>query len=128
MLIDALPDLALLIGRDGVVLAQGGGSGMSGLRPRAPAVGKPLEASWPAPVAALLRQLARKSIAQRTAVEARFTSGGSEYTAQASPRGPARAVCTVRAAAGASLDEMADTGSRPAPQLDRRGFLQRFKD
>lgn len=127
-MVDALPDLALLIGRDGVVLAQGGGRATGGLRPTAPAVGKPLEASWPAPVAALLRQLARKSIAQRSAAEARFASGGSEYTAQASPRGPECAVCIVRAAAGASLDDTADTGSRPAPQLDRRGFLQRFKD
>ncbi len=128
MLIEALPDLALLIGRDGVVVAQGGGRELGDLTLSGAAIGKPLEASWPASVAALLRQLARKSIAQRTAVEARFVSGGSEYTARVSPRGPDRAVCIVRAAAAPAADDPADTGARPAPQLDRRGFLQRFKE
>ena len=118
----------MLIGRDGIVLAQGGGRDLAGLRLTAEAAGRPLEAFWPAAVAALLRQLTRKSIAQRTTVEARFTSGGSEYTAQVSPRGPDRAVCIIRAAGGAALDDTADTGTRPAPQLDRRGFLQRFKE
>lgn len=128
VLVEALPDLALLIGRDGVVVAQGGGRDTAGLRPAAEAAGKPLEASWPAPVAALLRQLTRKSIAQRTTVDARFESGGNEYTAQVSPRGPDRAICIVRAVASPVLDDPADTGARPAPQLDRRGFLQRFKE
>ena len=128
MLVEALPDLALLIGRDGVVVAQGGGRDTPGLKPSADATGKPLEASWPAPVAALLRQLTRRSIAQRATAEARFESGGSEYTAQVSPRGPERAVCIVRTVASPTLEDTADTGARPAPQLDRRGFLQRFKE
>lgn len=128
LLIDALPDLALLVGRDGIVLAQGGGRDTGGLRACLGADGKPLEASWPAPTAALLRQLTRKSIAQRATIEARFASGGSEYTLQVSPRGPDRAVCIVRAAGGAAVDDPADTDARPAPQLDRRGFLQRFKE
>ena len=127
MLVDALPDLALIIGRDGVVVAQGGGRD-TGLKPSTEAVGKPLEASWPTPVAALLRQLTRKSIAQRTTVEARFESAGGEYTAQVSARGPERAVCIIRPVASPTLDDPADTGARPAPQLDRRGFLQRFKE
>ncbi len=128
MLVEALPDLALLIGRDGVVLAQGGGRDTAGLKPAVQAEGKPLEAAWPEPVAALLRQLTRRAIAQRATVEARFDSGGIEYTAQVSPRGPDRAVCVVRGPVGAVLEDPADAGSRPAPQLDRRGFLQRFKE
>jgi EAL domain-containing protein (putative c-di-GMP-specific phosphodiesterase class I)/GGDEF domain-containing protein len=128
VLVEALPDLALLIGRDGVVLAQGGGRDMTGLKPVAEPDGKPLEAAWPAPVAALLRQLTRRAIAQRATVEARFESGGCEYTAQVSPRGPDRAVCIVRGSRGAILEDSSDAGGRPAPQLDRRGFLQRFKE
>ena len=128
MLIDALPDLALLVGRDGIVVAQGGGRDTGGLTPSAEAAGKPLEASWPAPVAALLRQLTRKSIAQRMSAEARFVSGGSEYTVHVSPRGPDRAVCIIRAPSGAIADDPSDSGVRPAPRLDRRGFLQRFKE
>ncbi|MGA7537994.1 MAG: EAL domain-containing protein [Steroidobacteraceae bacterium] len=128
LLIEALPDLALLIGRDGLVLAQGGARDTAGLKPPAAATGKPLDASWPAPLAALLLQLTRKSIAQRTTVEARFTDAGTEYLAQASPRGPERAVCIVRPAGSATLDDGSDSGSRPPPQFERRGFLRRFKD
>lgn len=118
----------MIIGRDGVVVAQGGGRDTAGLKPSTDTTGKPLEVSWPPHIAALLRQLTRKSIAQRTTVEARFESGGTEYTAQVSPRGPDRAVCMVRRSGMLSLDDPADTGERPAPQLDRRGFLQRFKE
>jgi len=127
-LIEALPDLALLIGRDGVLLSQGGGRDTADLKPAAQAAGKPLEAYWPAPIATLLRQLTRKSIAQRASAAARFISGGTEYSAQASPRGPDRAVCIVRRVASAASDDISDTGARPPPHLDRRGFVQRFKE
>ena len=127
-LLDALPDLAVLVGRDGVVLSAGGGRNTPGLAPAAQAAGKPLEASWPAPVAALVRQLTRKSIAQRATVEARFTHGGAEYGAQASPRGPERAICIVRLIGTAADDDAADIDPRPPPQLERRGFLARFKE
>jgi EAL domain-containing protein (putative c-di-GMP-specific phosphodiesterase class I)/GGDEF domain-containing protein len=128
VLVEALPDLALLVSRDGIVVAHGGGRDMEGLRPFAAADGKPLEAAWPAPIAALLGQLTRKSIAQRTAAEARFKSGGSEYIVQVSPRGPDRAVCIIRPAGGPTADEASESGVRPVPRLDRRGFLQRFKE
>jgi EAL domain-containing protein (putative c-di-GMP-specific phosphodiesterase class I)/GGDEF domain-containing protein len=128
VLIEALPDLALLVRRDGIVLAQGGGRETPGLRPDADAAGKPLEASWPAPVATLLLQLTRKAIAQRTTAEARFASGKVELVAQASARGPDWAICMVRPAPGIAADDTADTGAHPRPQLDRRGFLRRFKE
>ena len=118
----------MLVSRDGIVVAHGGGRDMAGLRPSAEADGKPLEASWPAPIAALLRQLTRKSIAQRITAEARFTTRGGEYTVLVSPRGPDRAVCVIRPAGGPLADDPADSGVRPAPRLDRRGFLQRFKE
>jgi EAL domain-containing protein (putative c-di-GMP-specific phosphodiesterase class I) len=127
-LVEALPDLALLVSRDGIVVAHGGGRDMDALKPFAAGDGKPLEASWPAPIAALLRQLTRKSIAQRMTAEARFASGGSEYTVQVAPRGPDRAVCVIRPAGGPLADDSSDSGVRPAPRLDRRGFLQRFKE
>jgi EAL domain-containing protein (putative c-di-GMP-specific phosphodiesterase class I) len=127
-LVDALPDLALLVSRDGVVIAHGGGRDMAGMRPSADAAGKPLEASWSAPVATLLRQLTRKSIAQRISAEARFSTREGEYTVRVSPRGPDRAVCIIRPAGGPLADDPSDSGVRPAPRLDRRGFLQRFKE
>jgi EAL domain-containing protein (putative c-di-GMP-specific phosphodiesterase class I)/GGDEF domain-containing protein len=127
-LVDALPDLALLVSRDGIVVAHGGGRDLAGLRPSAEADGKPLEASWPAPIAALLRQLTRKSIAQRVTAEARLTTRAGEYMAVVSPRGPDRAVCVIRPVGAPLADDPSDTGARPAPRLDRRGFLQRFKE
>ena len=129
LLVEALPDLALLVRRDGVVLAQGGGRDTAGLRPEADPAGKPLDASWPGPIAALLLQLTRKAIAQRTTAEARFRSGRVEFTAQASARGPDWAVCVIRPAGGPTGgDDASDTGAHPRPQLDRRGFLRRFKE
>ncbi len=118
----------MLVRRDGVVLAHGGGLGMPELRPAAEPAGEPLEVAWPAPIAALLKQLARKSIAQRTAIEARFGHRGREYAVRATPRGPDRAVCVVRATEPALPDDTTETGSRPRPHLDRRGFLRRFKE
>lgn len=126
-LIEALPDLALLIGRDGTLLAQGGGRDTGALHPVAHAAGKPLEASWPAPVAEMLRRLTRKSIAQRGTAQAHFTIGRTTYSAQASPRGPDRAICIVRRLEDTGEDT-AMPGARPPLQLERRGFLQRFKE
>jgi predicted signal transduction protein with EAL and GGDEF domain len=128
LLVEALPDLAVLIRRDGMVLAQGGGRDTAGLQPGSAAAGEPLGASWPAPVAALLLQLARKSIAQRTTAEARFTRDGTEYEVRVSPRGPERAVCIVRTTGRAAAGEGPDLGPPLSPQLERRGFLQRFKE
>lgn len=127
-LLETLPDLTLFIRRDGVVLAQAGGRDTPGLRPPADPTGKPLDACWPEPVAALLKQLTRKSIAQRASAETRFLTGGREYAVHASPRGPDRAICTVRLIAAAASDDASDSGIRPPPHLDRRGFLRRFKE
>jgi EAL domain-containing protein (putative c-di-GMP-specific phosphodiesterase class I)/GGDEF domain-containing protein len=127
-LLDALPDLVLLVRRDGTVLAQGGGRDLEELRPAPDAAGKPLEALWPGPAAELLRQLTRKSIAQRTTAEAQFADRGRELTARAAPRGPDRAICIIRASDGHPLDGAPAQSASPRPQLDRRGFMRRFKE
>ncbi len=128
VLVEALPDLALLVRRDGIVLAHGGGRDAAGLRPEADPAGKPLAASWPAPIAALLLQLTRKAIARRTTAEARFHVGRAEYAAQVSARGPDWAVCVIRASSNMAVDDVSSTGSHRRPRLDRRGFLRRFKE
>jgi EAL domain-containing protein (putative c-di-GMP-specific phosphodiesterase class I)/GGDEF domain-containing protein len=79
-------------------------------------------------VAALLLQLTRKAIAQRTTAEARFSRGKVEFLAQASARGPDWAICLVRPAPRAMAEDPAESGAHPRPQLDRRGFLRRFKE
>jgi len=127
-LIEGLPDLVLLVRRDGVVLQCGGGHGVPDLRPSRDLTGQRLEAVWPRPVAALLRQLARRAVASRATTEARFEEGGCAYEARASAHGPECAICVVRAAATAPEDALDATDERPRPQLDRRGFLRRFKE
>src|SRR5947207_13036432 len=87
-LIEGLPDLVLLVRRDGVVLQCGGGHGVPELRPSRGRTGQRLEAVWPRPVAALLRQLARRASASRASTEARFQEGGCAYEARASAHGP----------------------------------------
>jgi EAL domain-containing protein (putative c-di-GMP-specific phosphodiesterase class I)/GGDEF domain-containing protein len=127
-LIETLPDLIVLVRRDGVVLASGGGHGVAALRPVRQVAGERLEALWSEPVGALLRQLTRKVIAARTGAEARFEHEGRSYEVRASAQGPDRAVCIIREAPGELRTDTADTGERPQPHLDRRGFLKRFKE
>jgi len=128
VLIEALPDLILLVGRDGILLAHGGGRAMPALKPRRDALGKALDVIWPARIATLLKQLTRKAIAQRETMVAHFVSCGVEYTAQVSPQGPERVLCIIRLVASLAASDLADTDNCPPPQLDRRSFLQRFKE
>jgi predicted signal transduction protein with EAL and GGDEF domain len=128
-LIEGLPDLLVLIQRDGLVLECGGGHGVPGLRCRADAPGKRLETLWPQPVAEILKQLMRRSLALRATAEARFEHGGVAYEARATARGPERALCIIRQASGNSReDTLEGSDERPRPQLDRRGFLRRCKE
>src|SRR2546421_11163298 len=115
-LIEGLPDLVLLVRRDGVVLQWGGGHGVPNLRPSRDLAGQRLEGIWSRPVAGLLRQLTRRAIASRTTTEARFEDGGCAYEARASAPGPERALCGVRApAAAAPGDARGAPGERARP-------------
>lgn len=126
-LLDNLPDLVLLVRRDGIVVAHSGGQGVADLKPQEPAGGRHVDALWPKESAALLVQLVKKSIAQRTAVELEFQHDGSEYEMRVTPQGPDRALCVVRAVLGTHAN-LESSDERPRPQLDRRGFLLRFKE
>jgi predicted signal transduction protein with EAL and GGDEF domain len=128
-LIDSLPDLVLLLRRDGVVLGTSGGQALIDLGLNAEAVGQAVEAVWPAAVAKLLRQLARKAIALRAATEAEFEFGGHGYQARVSAQGPDRVLCVLRLALARTAEDALDaSGEHPRPELDRRGFLRRFRE
>ncbi|HEV7441231.1 MAG TPA: EAL domain-containing protein, partial [Steroidobacteraceae bacterium] len=128
-LIERLPDLIVLLRRDGVVVAHSGGLSVADLKPAGDAIGKPIEAVWSDSVAGLVRQLTRKAIALRTTTEARFQDRGRDYEARVSAQGPDRAICVIRAVLAGSQDGALEaTDERPRPQLDRRGFLRRFKE
>jgi EAL domain-containing protein (putative c-di-GMP-specific phosphodiesterase class I)/GGDEF domain-containing protein len=119
-LLEMLPDLVLLLRRDGTVVAQGGGRHVGPLR-QTP--------DWAEATTSLLKLLVRRSIAQRTTVEARFEDAGRDYSVRVSAQGPDRAVAVIRAVLPGSPEETSDTtGEHPRPQLDRRGFLNRLKE
>jgi len=124
VLIEAMPDLILLVRRDGLLLGCGGGSGVARLRPPEDCIGKPLESLWPEPLAGLIRRTVRKAIELRAPSEARFEELRDEYELCAVARGPDRATCVIRALTRSPLEA---TGEHPAMHLDRRGFMQRFK-
>ncbi|MGC2033154.1 MAG: GGDEF domain-containing phosphodiesterase [Steroidobacteraceae bacterium] len=128
-LIDSLPDLVVLVRRDGIILDCGGGHGLSSLKLTRESVGKRVADLWPEAVAQLIAQLARGAIAARASTEARFEDGGQHYEVRLSAQGPDRALCVIRTVLAGAPEEALDiTGERPRLQLDRRGFLRRFKD
>jgi EAL domain-containing protein (putative c-di-GMP-specific phosphodiesterase class I)/GGDEF domain-containing protein len=128
-LIAALPDLVVLVRRDGIILEHGAGPGIAGLKPADDWINRRAEAVWPESIAGLVVQLTRKAIAQRTTAEARFQHDGREHEARVTPQGPDRALCVMRVVSVDAQDESLEAADeRLPPQLDRRGFLQRFRE
>ncbi|HEY8509045.1 MAG TPA: EAL domain-containing protein, partial [Steroidobacteraceae bacterium] len=127
LLIGALPDLVILLRRDGTVLAQGGGVSVGQLRPAGSFTGQRITELFSEPVASLLQQLTRSAIAKRGGVEARFEENGESYEARVHARGPDRALCVIRHYPQNSRESSLES-TGPRPQLDRRGFLKRFKE
>lgn len=128
-LTEMLPELAVLVRRDGVLLEHIGGRGLANLNPAAGSVGKRLDLVWPDQVAALVTQLARRAIANRSAIDAQFRNDGVAYQVRVTAQGPDRAICVIRpASVTGEVDDTATTAALPAQHLDRRGFLRRFKD
>ncbi|HEU4625814.1 MAG TPA: EAL domain-containing protein [Steroidobacteraceae bacterium] len=117
-LLELLPDLVLLLRRDGRIIAQGGGRAVGPMRP----------GEWSQATTELLTLLVRRSIAQRTSVEARFAEAGREYAVHVTAQGPDRAVAVIRAVLPGSPEAAETSGEHPRPQLDRRGFLARLKE
>jgi len=127
-LLDALPDLLLLVKRDGTPVAHAGGRGVSELGGKS---GRAQFApAWSESTSALVRQLVRKAIANRTPIEARFSEREEHYEIRVNPQGPDRAICHIRPALNAGVGDASldSTGERRQFQLDRRGFLRRFKE
>jgi predicted signal transduction protein with EAL and GGDEF domain len=127
-LIRALPDLMICVRRDGVVLAANAGNAVRELRTDTRSLGKNLAEIWPEAVADLVKRLTRKAIAARSSAEARFELHGSHYEVRATAQGIDRAICVIRPTENRLADSVEITGERLSPQIDRRGFLIRFKE
>jgi predicted signal transduction protein with EAL and GGDEF domain len=126
-LIGQLPDLVMLMRRDGKLMALGGGQAMPELRSAAGEVGA--VPGWSDATRTLITQLVRRSISLRATTEARFHELGRAYDVRATAQGPDRAIVVIRGVLSDSAEDSADaTGERPRPQLDRRGFMRRLKE
>lgn len=128
-LIQATPDLLLLVKRDGIPVAYAGGGAVTELRGRPDSGTSGFVPSWSESTGALIRRLAQKAIADRAAVDARFEERGKQYEIRVHARGPDRALCVIRCALdGSDRDPLEATGEQRRSELDRRGFLRRFKE
>src|SRR5262249_35081007 len=127
-LIGQLPDLVVLMRRDGKVLALDGGQAMPELRAAA-GEGGATDPGWSDVTRILITQLVRRSISLRATTEARFHELGRSYDVRATAQGPDRAIVVIRAALSDGAEDSTETtGERPRPQLDRRGFMRRLKE
>src|SRR3984957_9277222 len=76
---DALPDLVIMVRRDGVVLSHKGGRGVGALALPQQAEGQRLGSIWPESTAASVRQAVRRAIAQRATLDTAFTTADVRY-------------------------------------------------
>ena len=96
-LLHALPDLALLVRRDGVIAAKCGGGDIEVTRERGSLEGASLRDVWPDDIAEHLLNLVRKALKGRTAIVGRYRHNGRTYDVRAQPVGIDRAMLVVRA-------------------------------
>ena len=129
-LIDALPDLVILVRRDGVVLGHFGGRGVGTLAPAKFSEGEQVDRIWPQAVAAIVKQYVRKAIALRATLDGRFTDGLHHFEMRVSALRPDRAICVIRAALKEDACEGAWLSAVPNRRLRlvRRGYLRRCRD
>jgi EAL domain-containing protein (putative c-di-GMP-specific phosphodiesterase class I) len=95
-LLEALPDLILLLQQDGTVLGSYGGRGVPELKPATDPVGRQLEVTWAAPITKLIRQLTREAIAFRSVTGALYEGVERRYDIRVTAHGSYCAVCAIR--------------------------------
>jgi EAL domain-containing protein (putative c-di-GMP-specific phosphodiesterase class I)/GGDEF domain-containing protein len=127
-LLEALPDLIVLLQSDGTVFKSYGGRGVSELKPAGDFAGKAIDALWPAPVASLARQLAAQAMAGRKTTESDFEHAGHRYDMRISVHGSDMVTCVIRAVLdGKSLDS-SEPQESSRTRLDRRGLMRCFRE
>lgn len=124
--IQSLPELILLIRRDGTLLHAAGGRGIAALRALGNWEQDAFLPAWPESVTTLITQLSRRAIADRGHSEARFELAGAAFEVRVTAMGQDRCACVLRAAAAEMPDRRIAASARAEP--DRRGFLRRLKE
>lgn len=115
LLLQRLPDLALLVRRDGVIAAKCGGGDIEVTREHGDLEGASLRDVWPDDIARHLLHLVRKALKARADVTGRFRHKGCTYDVRARPLGIERVMLLVRAPWTVAAD-----ASSPATNLGDR--------
>ena len=123
-----IPELILLVRRDGALLQVEGGRGVSALQALGSWQHVVFEPSWPEQVGSLIAQLARRAIADRGHCDARFALGAERFEIRAAALGRDRCVCTIRPADATPVADRRAAHDGVPPQPDRRGFLRRLRE
>ncbi len=124
-LLEALPDLVVLLHRDGTLVGSHGGRSLYALRPSPEGAGKPVEAFWPAPVASLARQLTRDAFSSCTATGSAFKHDGRPYEMRVSIHATDTVVCTIRTVLN---DAALEAPGVPRGRPDRHGIMRRCRE
>jgi predicted signal transduction protein with EAL and GGDEF domain len=125
-----LPELILLVKRDGTLLRVEGGRGVPALRALGSWQEDTFQPAWPEEVSVLIGQLARRAITDRGRSDARFGIGSELFEIRAAALGRDRCACMISPAgmAAPTPDRRLAGGAVLAPEPDRRGFLRRLKE
>jgi predicted signal transduction protein with EAL and GGDEF domain len=124
----SLPELILLVRRDGSLLEATGGRGVPALLALGNWEGDEFHALWPQRVSELIAQLARRAISDRGTVDGQFELDGKPFEIRGMAMGRDRCACVIRAVADTAAVDRRNPQDLAAPELDRRGFLRRLKE
>jgi predicted signal transduction protein with EAL and GGDEF domain len=102
-LIEAMPDWVAFLRPDGLVTNQAGGRAVPLVSKGADPAARHLRDLLPAEPAALILRMVRRSLADRKAVESKFTDGHATYRIRVLPQGPQRALCVIRGPGNAGV-------------------------
>lgn len=110
-LIQAVPDLTLLVRSDGNILARLGGRELNGRSQTNTTLALTLDQMWSADVARRLRQLVRHALKGRESIDRKYREANRSYEVRVRPQGTDRVMMVFRELAEESLVENAlDSG------------------
>ncbi len=110
--IAALPDLTLVVRRDGIIVSTLGGHGLSLARNPADLAGKPLAELWGIQIAGELRKLVVRTLKSRGSMEWQFAHQVHQYTVRIKPQGVDRVLMIIRERASAAAESTPVSGSQ----------------
>ncbi|MBS0421344.1 MAG: EAL domain-containing protein [Proteobacteria bacterium] len=124
----ALPDLSVLVRRDGRVISHLGGRDLGISTPRGALIGKTLADLWPGGGAEELNRMLRTSLKARKPIAGCLVLGDRRVEARVSPQGVDRCFVTIRQTSmiESDVDPLVVDARAPDPN-DLEGFARRLR-